>query len=65
MSHGAHRSLFEEVVQGYKGENTDIEFEERCDAKTYHNRFSSMKLFIRMFDMTLSYVWRDSFVCVT
>ena len=25
----------------------------------------SMKLLIRMCDMTLSYVWRDSFVCVT
>jgi len=38
------KSLFEEVVQGYKGENTDIEFEERCDARTYHNSIAMLGL---------------------
>jgi len=38
------KSLFEEVVQGYKGENKDIGFEERCDAKTYHNSIAMLGL---------------------
>eukprot|EP00802_Teleaulax_amphioxeia_P011287 Tamp_11319.p1 GENE.Tamp_11319~~Tamp_11319.p1 ORF type:complete len:223 (+),score=53.38 Tamp_11319:669-1337(+) len=38
------KALFEEVVQGYKGENTDIHDEEKCDAKTYHNSIAMLGL---------------------